>query len=113
MRASCAAFGRASRARRTFSRTVSQGIRRGSWNTMPTSGVGPDTSRLWRATRPLLGRSRPETMRSRVDLPQPEVPTRETISCWPTEDRQSGVYGKHETVRVDLGGRRIFENKQK
>src|SRR3546814_19618531 len=24
-------------------------------------------------------------MRSRVDLPQPEVPTRETISCSPTE----------------------------
>src|SRR3546814_19752182 len=59
--------------------------RRGSWNTMPTSDVGPSTGCPSTVTRPLDGRSSPETMRSRVDLPQPEVPTRETISCSPTE----------------------------
>src|SRR5215217_4437864 len=41
---------------------------------MPRSGPGPATARPSSSTRPALGRSRPATMRSSVDFPQPDGP---------------------------------------
>ena len=41
---------------------------------MPRSGPGPVTSAPSSSTRPWVARSRPATMRSSVDLPQPEGP---------------------------------------
>ena len=42
---------------------------------MPRSGPGPVTARPSSSTWPSLGLSRPATIRSSVDLPQPEGPT--------------------------------------
>ena len=50
---------------------------------MPRSAPGPVTSRPSSVTRPLVGRSRPATMRSSVDLPQPEGPRMVTKSLLP------------------------------
>src|SRR6266851_2863880 len=72
--------GRLASANSTFSRTLSQGISRGSWKTSPTSGRGPATATLSSMTLPELGASRPPTMRNSVLLPQPLVPTMPTIS---------------------------------
>ena len=44
------------------------------WNTMPRSEPGPATGSPSSATRPAVGTSSPATMRSSVDLPQPEGP---------------------------------------
>src|SRR2546423_1660559 len=52
----------------------------GAWNTMPTSDTGPATGRPATSTRPVVAGRSPATMRSRVDLPQPEGPTRATSS---------------------------------
>ena len=57
-----------------FSRTVSQGNSVYDWNTMPRSAPGPVTGVPSSSTWPGVGRSRPATMRSSVDLPQPEGP---------------------------------------
>src|SRR5260221_13809715 len=78
------ARGSAARPNSAFCRTVSHGMRRGSWKMKPTCGFGPATARpsIWRV--PALGTSSPPTMRSRVDLPQPLVPTMPMISPRPT-----------------------------
>src|SRR5437016_5167296 len=47
---------------------------------MPRSEPGPVTATPSRRTRPALGRSSPATIRSRVDLPQPEGPSRQMKS---------------------------------
>src|SRR5215471_20758349 len=59
-----------------LSSTVSQGNEVYFWNTIPRSLLGPCTG--WPFTRisPLSGWSRPATMRSRVDLPHPEGPSK-------------------------------------
>src|SRR5262245_45950225 len=44
------------------------------WKTMPRSGPGPPTGTPSSSTRPLVGVSSPATMRSSVDLPQPDGP---------------------------------------
>src|SRR5258708_68184 len=72
--------GRLASANSTFSRTLSQGISRGSWKTSPTSGRGAAAAAWSSRTLPELGASRPPTMRNSVLLPQPLVPAMPTIS---------------------------------
>src|SRR6185295_14310292 len=48
---------------------------------MPRSGPGPRTGAPLTRTRPVVGWSRPATMRSSVDLPEPEGPSR-TRKSW-------------------------------
>ena len=57
-----------------FSRTVSQGNSVYDWNTIPRSAPGAVTGEPSSTTRPVVGVSRPATMRSSVDLPQPDGP---------------------------------------
>jgi hypothetical protein len=52
-----------------------------SWNTMPRSGPGPATGTPSTVIVPLLGCEKPATALSRVDLPQPEGPSRQVN--WP------------------------------
>src|SRR5438270_2138267 len=47
---------------------------------MPRSAPGAVTGAPSSGTRPVVGRSRPATMRSSVDLPQPEGPSRQMKS---------------------------------
>src|SRR5262245_1792530 len=49
---------------------------------MPRSLPGPVIALPCTETSPLLGSSKPATMRSKVDLPQPEAPIRQTN--WPS-----------------------------
>ncbi len=56
---------RCRRGRRRHCRaTLSQGISRGSWNTMPTLGMGPSTRRRRAGPAPLVGASRPADQRA-------------------------------------------------
>ena len=64
----------------TFSCTVSQGNKAKLWNTIATPSVGPSTCLPRHVTLPALGFNRPETIRSSVDLPDPERPSSATIS---------------------------------
>src|SRR5437763_2397680 len=65
----------------TFCSTVIQGNSAYSWNTMPRSGPGPATGTPSVSTRPELGGAKPAIALSRVDLPQPDGPSRHTN--WP------------------------------
>src|SRR5215510_3716018 len=47
---------------------------------MPRSLPGPVTGLPCTVTSPLVGSSKPATMRSKVDLPQPDAPIRQTNS---------------------------------
>src|SRR5215813_9687874 len=47
---------------------------------MPRSLPGPVTGLPWTVTSPLVGSSKPATMRSKVDLPHPDAPIRQTNS---------------------------------
>ena len=64
----------------TLSSAVSHGSRHGAWNTTPRSGPGPVISLSSTSTPPSVGGSRPATIDSTVDLPQPEWPIRQTNS---------------------------------
>ena len=64
----------------TLSSTLSQGNRAKLWNTIATSSAGPLTGLPPMVTLPLVGWVRPEMMRRSVDLPEPERPSRATIS---------------------------------
>src|SRR5581483_3100958 len=64
----------------TLSSVVRHGSMIGFWNAMPTMLSGADTSCPATSTPPRLGRCRPDTSLSRVDLPQPEGPTTATNS---------------------------------
>src|SRR5699024_1044351 len=68
------------RPRATFWARVRQGSRRGSWKATAMRGSVPVSGVPSRPMVPALGRSRPATRRSRVDLPQPEGPITATIS---------------------------------
>src|SRR5581483_4978589 len=57
-----------------LSRMRSQGNSAYSWKTMPRSGDGPVTGWPSTSSRPRVGRSKPATMYSSVDLPQPDGP---------------------------------------
>src|SRR5215468_4175249 len=76
-----------------LSSTVSQGNEVYFWNTMPRSLLGPCTG--WPFTRisPLSGWSRPATIRSKVDLPQPEGPssTRNSPMSRPAAEKASST----------------------
>ena len=47
---------------------------------MPRLGSGPEIGLPHISASPLLGGSKPAMIRSRVDLPQPEAPIRQTNS---------------------------------
>ncbi|MNP56981.1 hypothetical protein D3C76_1517580 [compost metagenome] len=78
-RRSGAATPRASRPTSTFCSTVSQGNRAKLWNTMRTELASP-WALLGKSTTPVVGEIRPAMERSKVDLPEPERPSRPTIS---------------------------------
>ncbi len=63
------------RGRATLSRTLAQGIRVADWN---TTAVSPRA--VVRDTRPAVGSSSAASRRRAVLLPQPDGPTRATIS---------------------------------
>ena len=67
---------RARRRARRCARRLRQASRFGCWKTQPGGASG-------RATRPVVCRSRPATMRRTVDLPQPDGPTSEMKSAAP------------------------------
>src|SRR6266849_5813010 len=52
---------------------------------MPRSAPGPATGAPSSSTRPVVGRSSPATMRSSVDLPQPDGPSRQMKSLSATQ----------------------------
>jgi hypothetical protein len=56
------------------------GSRRGSWKTIAQRGSIPSTALPSISIRPSVGRSRPATSRSSVDLPLPEDPSNATTS---------------------------------
>ena len=64
----------------TLSSTLSQGKSAKLWNTMATSSAGPVTGSPEIVTFPSVGRVSPAMMRRSVDLPEPERPSRATIS---------------------------------
>lgn len=70
-------------ARRMFSCTEYHGNSVGCWNTTPRSVPGPSTGLPSTLTEPSVGSRKPASRRSSVDLPQPEGPTRHTISPSP------------------------------
>src|SRR5262249_55289786 len=49
---------------------------------MPRSLAGPAIGLPRTVTAPVVGSSKPATIRNRVDLPQPEAPLRHTNSPW-------------------------------
>ena len=87
-----------------FSRTVSQGKSVYDWNTMPRSAPGAATGVPSSTTRPVVGVSRPATMRSSVDLPQPEGPriVMKSLSC----DRERGRLQRHGGGAAAHAGKR-------
>src|SRR3954467_8903526 len=56
---------------------------------MPRSGPGPATGLPHISSAPSVGASKPPTMRSSVDLPQPEGPIRQTNSPLPMRSEAS------------------------
>src|SRR6185503_6842823 len=69
-------------AKRTFSSTESHGrsAAPASWKNITRSRPAPRTGAPSKSTLPSLARSKPARMLSRVDLPQPEGPSRQTSS---------------------------------
>src|ERR1035438_9012981 len=65
---------------RMFFLVVSHGNSIGVWNSMPRSGDGPLTDRPPTVTVPSSLSRAPATIRSRVDLPHPDGPSRQTSS---------------------------------
>src|SRR3954470_11277341 len=82
-----------------FPITVSQGYRLQFWNTMARSAPGPRTGEPHAWISPLLCVSRPATVRSRVDLPQPDAPTNVTNS--PAEI-SSEIFSRAVTQRAPV-----------
>jgi hypothetical protein len=76
-RRSAGAIRRASSPSSTFWSTVSQGNSAKLWNTMATGVESPCTSS---STWPSSGWISPAIARSSVDLPEPDLPSRPTIS---------------------------------
>src|ERR1700730_19114029 len=64
-----------------LSRTVYQGKSAASWNTTPRRGSGRLTRCPRKSTSPRVGASKPATMFSSVDLPQPDGP-RTAVNSW-------------------------------
>ena len=64
----------------TLSSTSSQGKRAKLWKTIATSLAGPVTGSPEIVTVPSVGRVSPAIRRKSVDLPDPERPSRATIS---------------------------------
>ena len=63
----------------TFSSTVSQGNSAKLWKTMETLGIWPSIGLPCHNTSPDDGLERPVNMRSSVDFPEPDGPSRQTI----------------------------------
>src|SRR5688572_10721472 len=68
---------------------------------MPRSLPGPVTGRPCTLTSPVVGSSKPAMMRSKVDLPQPDAPIRQTNSpaAIPTSTRASASISSLPTVK--------------
>ena len=64
----------------TFCCTVSQGIRANDWKTMAMPGLAPFSTVSRYDTVPADGAISPAMQRSMVDLPDPDLPSRATIS---------------------------------
>src|ERR1700742_3037186 len=64
----------------TFSSTVSQGNNAKLWNTMAMPAAGPTTGWPRYVTLPWVGCASPEIRRNSVDFPEPDRPSRPTIS---------------------------------
>ena len=64
----------------TFSHTVNHGNSAASWNTTPRSGPGACNACWLTCKTPELGDSKPAIRLSKVDLPQPEGPSKATKS---------------------------------
>ncbi len=64
----------------TLSSTSSHGKSAKLWNTIATSSAGPVTGSPDIVTFPAVGRASPAMMRKSVDLPEPDRPSRATIS---------------------------------
>jgi len=73
----------------TFSSTVIQGKSAYSWKTMARSGPGFSTGLPKESTVPAEGATKPATMLSSVDFPQPEGPSRQTNSLAATSRSMS------------------------
>ena len=72
--------------------TLAQGSSVGAWKTMPVSERGSRIGTPPIEAVPALGRIRPATMRSKVDFPQPDGPTRVTNSlAWMESDTSSSA----------------------
>ena len=69
--------------------TVRQSNRTSRWNTSPVPEAGARMGSPSSNSLPLVGISRPATMRSRVLFPQPLGPTSETKSPFGTEKSMS------------------------
>ena len=80
VRRSGSAMPRASRPISTLARTVSQGRRAKLWKTMATPWLAPLSSSPRYDTVPAVGAMSPAMQRSSVDLPDPDLPSRATIS---------------------------------
>src|ERR1700733_4007608 len=61
----------------TFSKAVRQGNKAYSWNTTPRSAEAPRTGAPSTSTRPAVGCTKPAIIPSKVDLPQPDGPSRQ------------------------------------
>ena len=89
----------------TLPKTVAHGISVGSWKTKPISPSGRPVRRRCRRTAsrcvPAVGSPRPAMIRSTVDLPQPEGPSRLTNS--PLADVERHVAERERAVGEDLG----------
>ena len=67
---------------------------------MPRSGAGPSIGLPHIRRLPRVAFSKPATMRSSVDLPQPDAPIRQTNS--PLLDAQMRVAQRVDAVAVEL-----------
>ncbi len=83
----------------TFSRTVSQGKSAKLWKTIETLGLARVMGVSCQKTSPPDGLVSPVSMRSSVDLPEPEGPSSATISPG-TMDRSVGAM---TWIRFSLG----------
>ena len=96
----------------TLASAVAQGISVGSWKTKPRSRCGlPDASWLvvGHSIVPEDGAPSPATMRSKVDLPQPDGPSRlmnSPVPRWRLTSRTASVplANCFETCRTETSG---------
>ena len=102
LRRSAASMPRAFSGASTFSRTVSQGKSAKLWKTMETLTSAVAIGFSCQYTWPAEGAERPVSMRSRVDLPEPDGPSSATIS-----PAHNGEVGRRDHLDAVLARLRI------